>query len=201
MMKKFLALLFVLGFTSTLFAQSTPTASTVPAPVKKKKMSAGNEEAGIKKAFSGVEKAWDANDAAGVASFFTSDATLINPMGQQGQGHDGVLQVITGDLTGPLKGTQQTFSDFSFTFVMSNLALVDATATLTGMTGPDGTAMAPTSFHFFGILVNRGKGWQARTARIFAFLQPPAAATVSSTPGSASSAPGGSGTPTTGSGK
>jgi uncharacterized protein (TIGR02246 family) len=169
--------------------------------VKKKKVMAVNDEAGIKKAFSGVEKAWDANDAAGVASFFTSDATLINPMGQQGQGHDGVLQVITGDLAGPLKGTQQTFGDFNITFVLPNLALVDATATLTGMTAPDGTAAAPTVFHFFGIVVNRGHGWQARAARIYAYLQPPAAVAASSTPGSASAAAGGEKTPTPGAGK
>jgi uncharacterized protein (TIGR02246 family) len=162
------------------------------------------DEQGIKKAFNGLAQAWNTGDANGVAAYFTSDATLINPMGQQGQGHDGVLQVISGDLAGPLKGTQQSFSDFSITFVMSNLALVDATATLTGMTAPDGTVAPPTTFHFFGIVVNRGNGWQARTARIFAFLQPPSASTTpvaTTTPGSASSAPGGSGKTTTGSGK
>jgi uncharacterized protein (TIGR02246 family) len=207
MMKKLFALLLTLSFASTVFAQTTPTDSpAAPAPMKKKKMAMGTgDEKGIKKAFNGLAQAWNAGDANGVASYFTSDATLINPMGQQGQGSQGVLQVITGDLTGPLKGTQQSFSDYSFTFIMPTLAMVDATATLTGMTAPDGTMAQPMSFHFFGIVVNRGKGWQARTARIFAFVQPPSAASatpsVTTTPGSASSAPDGSGKSTTGSGK
>jgi uncharacterized protein (TIGR02246 family) len=172
-----------MGFTSALYAQTTPTTSqAAPVPVKKKKAMGAGDEQGIKKAFDGLAQAWNGGDADGVAAYFTSDATLINPMGQQGQGHDGVLQVITGDLTGPLKGTQQSFSDFSFTFIMPNLALVDATATLTGMTNPDGTAAQPASFHFFGVLVNRGKGWQARAARIFASLQPPSAALPATTP-------------------
>ncbi|HVM32571.1 MAG TPA: nuclear transport factor 2 family protein [bacterium] len=201
MVKKFLALLLTFGLTSMVFAQSAPTASpavAAPAPVKKKKMMGGGDEQGIKKAFNAVATAWNDGDAKKVASFFTNDATLINPMGQQGQGRDGVLQVITNDLTGPLKGTQQTFTDFSITFVMPNLALVDCTANLTGMTAPDGTAAPATVFHFFGIVVNRGNGWQARTARIFAFLPAPGAASSSPTPGSASAAPGAAGTPTSG---
>jgi uncharacterized protein (TIGR02246 family) len=199
MVKKLLILLLAIGFTSTLYAQNTPTTSPVaPAPVKKKKAMGAGDEQGIKKAFNGLTQAWNGGDANGVAAYFTSDATLINPMGQQGQGHDGVLQVITGDLAGPLKGTQQSFSDFSFTFIMPNLALVDATATLTGMTNPDGTAAQPASFHFFGVLVNRGKGWQARAARIFAPLQPPSAAT---TPAGPATTPVSSGVSLTGSGK
>ncbi len=177
MVKKLFILLLAIGFTSTLYAQNTPTTSpAASALVKKKKDTGAGDEQAIKKAFNGLAKAWNAGDANTVASYFTSDATLINPMGQQGQGHDGVLQVITGDLTGPLKGTQQSFSDFSFTYIMPNMYLVDATATLTGMTAPDGTAAQPASFHFFGVIVNRNKNWQARAARIFAPLQPPSAA-------------------------
>jgi uncharacterized protein (TIGR02246 family) len=184
MVKKLLVLLLAIGFASTLYAQNTPTTSSAaPVLVKKKKAMGAGDEQGIKKAFNGLAKSWNDGDANGVSTYFTSDATLINPMGQQGQGHDGVLQVITGDLAGPLKGTQQSFSDFSFTFIMPNLALVDATATLTGMTNPDGTAAQPASFHFFGVLVNRGKGWQARAARIFAPLQPPSVALAAATPG------------------
>jgi len=177
MAKKLLALLLAIGFTSTIYAQNTPTTSPAASMPAKKKMATGaGDEKAIKKAFDGLAKAWNGGDANGVASYFTSDATLINPMGQQGQGHDGVLQIITGDLTGPLKGTEQSFSDFTFTYIMPNMYLVDATATLTGMTAPDGTAAPPASFHFFGVIVNRGKVWQARAARIFASLQPPSAA-------------------------
>ncbi|MGH7738833.1 MAG: nuclear transport factor 2 family protein [bacterium] len=167
-MKKWLTLLLAFGLTSTVFVQ----AQTAGSSVSKKDRSS---EKGIEKVFRGLAEVWNTGDVKAVDSFFTHDATLINPMGESGQDRAGVLKVITDDLTGPLKGTQQSFSDFNFVFVLSNLALVDATATLTG---PDGSTAAPTTFHFYGMLVKRAKVWQIRSARIYAFSQPATAPTA-----------------------
>lgn len=173
MMKKWLTLLLAFGLTFVVFVQ----AQAAGPKVSKKDRAA---EKGIEKAFQGLAEVWNTGDIKAVDSFFTSDATIINPMGQSGQGREGVLKVITGDLTGPLKGTQQSFSDFGFVFVLSNLALVDATVTLTGA---DGAATGPATFHFYGMLVKRAKVWQIRSARIYAFSQPPSAsAAMVSTP-------------------
>ncbi len=215
-MKKIFAVVGMLMlFAAPVFAQdanNAPAASSAapaggdptPAPTKKGPKMAGGDEAGIKKAFADLSDAWSNGDAKAVASHFTTDSTLINPMGMEGQGMDQVEKIIESDLSGPMKGTQQAFDNFSFVWVMPNMALVDCTATITGMKKPDGTDMGPTQFHVYSVVVNRGgKGWKARAVRAYAFLQPPSAAgsgDASSTPttsGAGSDAPAGGTTPTT----
>lgn len=223
-MKKLIAVVGVLLFTAPLLAQdqtaapaanaaapADQAAASAPAPKKAKAHKAGGDEAGIKKAFADISEAWAAGDAKAVASHFTPDSTLINPMGMEGKGREGVEQVASADLTGPLKGTQQTFDDFSIRFYpMPNIALVDCTGNVTGMKKADGTDGDPMKFHIFAILVNRsGKNWEALLVRPYAFLQPPAAASAadasaapaaasdasaSSTPAAASTTPSSTGT-------
>lgn len=168
---------------------TAPADTTAAAPAPKAKKSKGNkmesEEAAIKKSFSGVSEAWAAGDVDGVASHFTGDGSLINPMGMEGRGMAEIKKVIEGEFSGPMKGTQQTFDDFSFTWVMPNLAMVDCTGTVTGMKKADGTDADPMKVHVYGMIVNRGKGWKARSIRAYAFLQPPSADT-SAAPAAAS---------------
>lgn len=172
--------------------QTAAPAAAAPAPAapakKAGKKMAGGDEAGIKKSFEEVSQAWNAGDAKGVASLFTEDGSLVNPMGMEGHGKAEVLKVIETEFAGPMKGTQQTFDDFSFTWVMPNLALVDCTGTVTGMKNADGTDAEPMKVHVYGVIVNRGKGWKARAIRAFAFLKPPSAAASASTESSAPAA-------------
>ncbi len=197
-MKKFFAVLGLLLFASPLLAQdqnaaaaaapaaAADTASATPAKKAKMAKPAGGDEEGIKKAFAELSDSWGAGDAKGVASHFTDDATLINPMGMEGHGSNGVLKVVESDLSGMLKGTQQTFDDFSFVWVMPNLALVDCTGNVTGMKKPDGTDAGPMKVHVYSVIVNRGgKGWKARAVRPYAFLMPPSAADASAAPAAA----------------
>ena len=188
-MKKFFVVFAMLLFATPLLAQdqtaapadntAAPADTTAAAPVKHMKKAkatkAGGDEAGIKKAFAQVSEAWNAGDAEKVASFFTEDGSLVNPMGMEGHGRAGVQQVIEGEFAGPMKGTQQTFDDFEFTWVMPNFALVDCTAMVTGMKKPDGTDADSMKVHVYGAIVNRGKGWKARSIRAFAVLMPPSA--------------------------
>lgn len=205
-MKKFFAIVAMLLFATPLLAQdqNAPADTTAAAPVKAMKKAkapkASGDEAGIKKTFAEVSDAWNAGDAKGVASHFTTDSSLINPMGVEGKGRDGVLKVVEAEFEGPMKGTQQTFDDFSVRFYpMPNIALVDCTATVTGMKKPDGTDADPAKFHLFAIVVNRtGKKWEALLVRPYAFLQPPSdasaapadAADASMTPVTDKAAPG-----------
>jgi uncharacterized protein (TIGR02246 family) len=157
-------------------AAAAPAAPAAAAPVAKKAAAMAGDEEGVKKAFEGVSAAWATGDAKAVASFFTPDSSLINPMGMEGHGRKEVQKVIEGEFAGPMKGTQQTFSDFSIRFYpQPNIALVDCTATATGMKKPDGMDADPMKVHVFGIVVNRGKQWQALAIRAFAPLAPPAA--------------------------
>jgi uncharacterized protein (TIGR02246 family) len=213
-MKKLLTMVAaLLLFSTPLLAQdaaSTPAAggaapadTAAPAPMKKAKAHmAGGDEAGVQQAFSDFATAWASGDATTISSFFTFDATFINPMGTEGQGMAGIQKVIAADLAGPMAGTTQAFSDFGFVWVMNNMALVDCTATVTGMKNPDGSAAGPTPFHIYSVMVNRNnKGWKARAVRAYAFMQPPSTTGGGKTPGGSTGgdtppASGGAATPT-----
>jgi uncharacterized protein (TIGR02246 family) len=196
MMKKLFAVAGMLSlFVVPVFADDAAPAAAAPAaaapaaeapadataaPVAKKAKAAGmaGDEEGVKKAFDDVSAAWATGDAKAVAAFFTMDSSLINPMGMEGHGRKEVQKVIESDFAGPMKGTQQTFSDFNIRFYpQPNIALVDCTGTMTGMKKPDGTDADPMKVHVTGVVVNRsGKKWQAVLIRAYAFLTPPGAA-------------------------
>ena len=205
-MKKFFAVLGMLLFAAPLFAQDqnaataaapadTTAAAAAPAdsaaPAKKAKMakSAGGDEEGIKKMFDAFAQSWNSADIPGMVSNFTDDSTIINPMGMEGHGLAGVKKVLTGDFANGMKGTQQSYDDYNFVWVMSNMALVDTNATVTGMKKPDGTDMGPTKVHVYGVVVNRGgKGWKARSIRAYSYLMPPSAMDAAAPPAADDSA-------------
>lgn len=160
-------------------APAAAPADTTAAPAKKAKMAGGDED-GIKKMFDDFAQAWNSGDVAGMTSFFTYDASLINPMGMEGQGLGGIKKVFKVEMAGPMKGTQQSYDDYKFVWVMNNMALVDTTATVTGMKKADGTDMGPMKVHVYGVIVNRGKTWKARSIRAYSFLPKPASSDASS---------------------
>jgi uncharacterized protein (TIGR02246 family) len=173
-------------------AEAPASADAVAAPMAKKAKAAGmaGDEEGIKKTFEDVSTAWGTGDAKAVAAFFTLDSSLINPMGMEGHGRKEVQKVVEEEFAGPMKGTQQTFSDFNIRFYpQPNIALVDCTGTITGMKKPDGTDADPMKAHVYGVIVNRtGKKWQALSIRAYAFLTPPGAADASAAPAPADAA-------------
>lgn len=166
-----------------------PAEGAAPAMKKAKAgKSSGVDEAGIKKAFSAVSAAWAAGDAKALVKNFTPDASIINPMGIEGWGREEAEKVVAADLE-MFKGTTQTFGDFKFTYVMSNMVLVDCSATLSG--GPDGDK----KMHLFAVVVNRGKAWQARVIRPYAFMPTPGSAPAAAAPAAAAPAPAGASVP------
>ena len=189
----------ILLLTAPVVAQDQTAApdAAAAAPMKKMaKKTAAGDEAGIKKAFEGVSTAWASGDAEQMIKFFTADSSLINPMGNEGWGKTEVQKIIAGDLQ-HFKGTTQTFDNFKFVFIMPSIALVDCEGTISGAKNADGTDAEPTKVHVYGLLVNRGKGWQARSIRVTAFLKPPSAATAAASASSSSdsAAPAASETP------
>ena len=150
-------------------------AGAPPSLVKKDKEARkkANDEAGIIKAFKGASAAWATGNARAVGKFFTNDASLVNPMGHTGWGHQAVVKIIAADLK-HFEGSTQTFGNFKILFVLPNLALVDTDATLSGVENPDGSNT--TNMHVYAVVVNRTGKWQARALRVTAFLKPPAPA-------------------------
>ena len=184
MLKKFFAglgmlLLFVAPVLADTAAPATgpaPAADEAAAPVAKKvKAVKGNDEAGIKKAFSEISDAWAAGDAHAMASHWLPDGSLINPFGKDAWSRAEVEQVAGADIQ-MMKGSTQTFDDFKIRFVLGGFALVDTTGTVSGMKNPDGTAAPDHQFHIYAAVVQRGTKWFAVSVRPYAFVPMPGAA-------------------------
>ncbi len=170
--------------------ETAPAVAPAVAPAKKAKAAkSGVDEAGIKKAFEAVSAAWSAGDAKALVKNFTPDASIINPMGTEGWGREDVEKVVAADLQ-MFKGTTQTFGDFKFTPIMSNMVMVDCSATVAG-----GVDAGEKKFHLFAVVVNRGKAWQARVIRPYAFVVPPSAAAAAAAAAAPAVAPAGASVP------
>ena len=171
-------------------AASAPDQSATPAPAMKAKARtpAGDEE-GVKAAFTDVAQAWNSGDAKGIASRFTPDSTYMNGKGDEGKGKKEIQKIFGAELEGPMKGGQMAFDDFQIRFWNSS-AMVDCTATVTGLKKEDGTDAEPAKLHVFAILVNRsGKKWEALVVRTNGLHQAPAATDTTAAPAAASTTP------------
>jgi len=173
-------------------AMDNTAAPAVTAPAKPVKKAAkakneyASEETAIKKVFKEVGEAWAAGDAKGLASHWVADGSLINPFGQAAWTRDEVEQVAAADLQ-TMKGSTQTFEDFKFRFIMGGFALVDCTATISGMKNADGTEAPAKQFHLVGAVAKRGAKWQALSIRPYAFVPMPTAEADTTAPSTFSS--------------
>jgi ketosteroid isomerase-like protein len=198
-MKNFFAALMLILLVSPVFADDSAPAAVAPAAAApaaapaapKAKKSGMGDEAGIKKTFSEISDAWAAGDAAGIASHFTKEASLINPFGQDAWNRDDAQKVIAADLD-MMKGSTQTFDDFKFHVVLpGGFALVDATGTVSGLKNADGSAAADMPFHIYAAMANRGGKWFVLALRPYAFVKAgnaPAAAPAAAAPAAAAPA-------------
>jgi len=171
---------------------AAPAAADTMAPSKKAKAAApAQDEAGVKAAFANVSDAWNAGDAKKVASNFTPDSSFMNAKGDEGHGKKEIQKMFAAEFEGPMKGSQIAFDDFQIRF-WNNSALVDCTATMTGLKKEDGTDADPMKTHVFSILVNRsGKKWESLVVRVYGMHQPAAAADTpaAAAPAAASTTP------------
>ena len=122
-------------------------------------------EAAIEQVWQQFSDAWARGDAPGRAALWAEDATLINPFGAEARGRAAIEKLFEQETAGFAKGTTHTFSNFSFRFLTSTIAEVDATGEINGMRGADGTPMPPFKIHVFAILVKAGSKWEIKDAR------------------------------------
>lgn len=131
------------------------------------------DEAAIQKVWQKFSDTWASGDAHARAALWAEDASLINPFGVEAHGRAAIEKVFEQEGVGFAKGTTHTFSDFSYRFLTPAIAEVDATGTIMGMRGADGTAMPPLTLHVFAILTKAGGKWQIKDARPYVMAKPP----------------------------
>lgn len=110
--------------------------------------------------------AWETNDGAAVAAFFTEDGSLINPFGQRADGRAAVAAMYSEFFSGMLRGTTTTVSLSSVRAVGQEHAFADAEQTITG---PDGNVVLVA--HLAALMRRDGDEWRFVDGRPYTFPQ------------------------------
>lgn len=133
---------------------------------------ASKDEDAVKARVAEFIAAFSKGDAKAAASFFTEDATLVNPAGVTGKGQAEIEKVIAGDMASILKDTKMEMKVVEFRAAGKDAAWVELEHTVTGAKGPDGKPMPTLTFHVPALMVKKGKIWSTAEARPYAYLPP-----------------------------
>lgn len=117
------------------------------------------------------DQAW--GDPQKMATFWTTDAVIVDPMGKTAVGRTAIRKNITEDMNGMFRGTTSRFTLKRIRQLSPNLALVDYEDTVSGMKGPDGQAMPDQKFHATVLAVRQGNQWLGEEARFFKSIPAP----------------------------
>lgn len=129
-------------------------------------------ERSLQAALDRFTEAFNRLDAKQVASCWASDGTLLNPMGNYGEGRAGVERVFDEDGRTILEGTQSKFTITRARPVGTDCLLLDLDHDLQNARLPDGKR-GPMRLHVV-ILAQRGSdGWRWLDARPYGFIQRP----------------------------
>jgi len=134
---------------------------------------------GVQKMQQDFFAAWNKNDVTALTSYWTEDATLINPLGRVAHGKAEIQQLFTDEQTTVFKGSTATVLEVKTRHLGPGLAFFDTEMTVDNAHGPDGSAMPQMKYHLSGVAKMNGKKWELVEARPYAFMQPmPAAGNV-----------------------
>jgi len=127
------------------------------------------DEQPIKDRLKEFQSAWDKDDTTAMAAVWAEDGTLINPFGTFAQGRDAITKVFVQEHTGPFKATKYVTSDVKVQWVTPDVAIVDVTANISGVHGPDGAAAPDYPHHVTWVFVKKDGKWMAAAARPYQF--------------------------------
>jgi len=130
--------------------------------------SAGDEQP-IKDRLNEFQNAWNKEDTAAMAALWAEDGTLINPFGVTAQGRDAMIKVFTQEHAGPFKNTKYSVSEMKIQWVTPDVAIVDATANITGVRAADGSSAPDFPHHVTWVFVKKDGKWMAAAARPYQF--------------------------------
>jgi uncharacterized protein (TIGR02246 family) len=110
--------------------------------------------------------AWAEGDAAALADLFLSDGDYVSAVGRVARGREEIAALFADEQGSFMKGTRLTFSGVRARSLESDLMLIDASAELRGVEGPQGRAVTPLR-HQLVAVARRQKGtWRLLAARL-----------------------------------
>jgi uncharacterized protein (TIGR02246 family) len=131
------------------------------------------DEAALKARADEFVAAWDKDDGHGLAAIFAPDGDLINPSGRVAKGRAEIEKLFTEEHAGVTKGTHYNILGLTNRFIGQDAAIQDWEAEVTGMKGPDGSALPPLKHHVTVVCVKKDGKWWVVAARPAVPLPPP----------------------------
>jgi uncharacterized protein (TIGR02246 family) len=128
-------------------------------------------DAAIRQVVKRYESAYNRGDADAVAAIYARDATHTYAMGITHRGQAEIAQGLREMLAGPLRGTQMDLNPLRIRSLSPDIAVEEAAFTLTGLMGPDGTAMPPIAGFCLAVYQRDAGQWLA--AAVQCMVPPP----------------------------
>lgn len=137
-----------------------------------------DEDAVIRKRHDEWVAAWDKHDPKIMASFWLENGDLIDPFGKHAQGREAVEKLFEGEHTGTgiMVGTTYAGTVDNIRYIGKNACVVDVTAEVSGMKGPDGAVAPPFKHHVTWVAEKKDGKWMALATRPCVAVPPPAPA-------------------------
>ena len=130
-------------------------------------------EAAIRERVRQYETAYNAGDADSVAAIYAVDGTHTYALGFT---HRGRLEIANGlkeQFAGPLRGTRIAINPLHIRALSANVAVEEASFSLSGLKGPGGTDLSPVTGLCLGVYHQQGGLWFA--AAVQCMVPPPTA--------------------------
>jgi len=131
--------------------------------------------------------AWNHQNAAQLAEFYSEDADHFSADGQVATGREEIQNLFTKQLGGVYAGTNLKLTLDSLRFLSPEIALANGSFELTGFTGPGGKTLPPRKGLHTDIWAVRDGQWKVTASRtsLPARIGPPATAAPTSDEGAA----------------
>lgn len=137
---------------------------------KNSKGAAKKDEDAIRTLATAMVTSWNAHDAKQMAALWSSDGTLINPMGRVANGRKAVEQLFSEEHSTMLKQSTATLSVLAVQWIKPDVAVVDHEMNVTGILNREGTPAPDMNFHVVTTEVKAGGKWWIASCRPYAFL-------------------------------
>jgi len=127
------------------------------------------DEQPIKDCLNDFQSAWNKNDTTAMAMVFVEDGTLINPVGISAKGREAMSKVFAQEHATMFKASKYDTREAKIQWVTPDVAIVDVTANISGVQGPDGAAAPDYLHHVTWVFVKKDGKWMATAVRPYQF--------------------------------
>ena len=124
-------------------------------------MSAHDIEEGIRDRVKQYEAAYNAADADAVAAIYAVDGTHTYALGMTHRGRIEIAKGLREQFAGPMKGTRISITPLHIRPLSSDVAVEEASFSVSGLSDPSGTELPPVDGLCLGIYQKTGEQWYA----------------------------------------